>query len=611
LLLGRRRPERGSPLLGRRGLDWAGRHGLALAAGAVSLVVLLPLMRPGFVLTYDLASVPRPRLSWDLLGLGRNLPRNVPFGLLIACISRVLPGDIVEKAMLIGIFGGAALGAGRLVPAGTWGRVAGGIAYAWNPFTYERIMLGQAALLLSYAALPWVAASAIRVRRGEAGAIPGLVIGLGAAAFASPYGGIFATSIAALVVASPPSARGEVPAKALGVVVASGAVLNLPWLMPALLHAGGLPSPSIGFDLFRSRSDSPLGLVGSLLSLGGLWRADLAPPGRDGVAWIPAFALLLVVAGVGFASLRAHRSRGAINGLVGAAVVGFVLAVGVAAPGLERVVRWLGENAPGGGLLRDGQKFVAPLALVMAVAFGAGVGRLATAAREQGMARGFAWALMLLPVALAPTLAWGGAGRLFTSRYPSSWFQARQVMSADTAPGAILVLPWHEHLPFACNRNRVVKQPASAFFTRDVVESDALEVGDQVLPPEDPWSALADPIVRGTGPLAPGLPGLGVRYLLLFKEADWRVYEGKPARLEDLIPVLRTPELDLYLSASPVAAPTLPVPAVAPVILGDLLAGGLFLWAAAWALAYRDMGRKGGLMRESADILSSMERTRE
>ena len=575
------------------------------------MVVLLPLMRPGFVLTYDLASVPRPRLSSDLLGLGRNLPRNVPFGLLIACISRVVPGDIVEKAVLVGIFGGAALGAGRLVPGGTWGKVAGGVGYAWNPFTYERIMLGQAALLLSYAALPWVAASAIRVRRGETGAIPGLVVGLGVAAFASPYGGIFAASIAALVVALPPRAPGEFPGRVLRSVVALGVVLNLPWLMPALLHSGGLPSPSIGFELFRSRSDSPLGLVGSLLSLGGLWRTDLAPPGRDGVAWIPAFALLLAVAGVGLAALRTRLPRGAVSGLVLAAGVGFVLAVGVAAPGLGRIVRWIGGNAVGGGLLRDGQKFVAPLALVMAVAFGVGVDRIATAARQQGIARGFVWALMFLPIALAPTLAWGGAGRLFTSRYPASWFQARQVMSADTTPGAILVLPWHEHLPLTWNRNRVVKQPASSFFTRDVVESDALEVGDQILPPEDPLSALADPIVRGDGSLAPGLPGLGVRYVLLFKEADWRVFESDPARLAGLMPVLRTPELDLYLSPSPAAAPSFPVPAAAPVILGDVLACGLFLSAVGWALAHRDKGRNGGVLRKSADILNSMEQTGE
>jgi hypothetical protein len=517
----------------------------------------------------------------------------------------LLPGEVVEKVVLVAIFGGAAWGASRLVPVGMWGRLAAGVLYAWNPFTYERLLLGHAAFLLSYAALPWVAGAAIRTRRGERGAAPGLVVALGVAAFASPYGGIFGTAIAVLVVAFPPRVNGERPARALSFAALAGAVLNLPWLVPALLHPGGLPSPRIGFDLFRSRADSPLGLVGSLLSLGGLWRTDLAPPGRDTAAWIPAFVLILIVACLGLAATRRRWPPGVLYGLSIAAAGGFLLALGVATPGLGRFVRWLGEHAPGGGLLRDGQKFLAPLALLMAVGFGAGVDRVVRAAREPAWARGLAVTLALLPIALAPTLAWGAGGRLATAHYPASWSRARAIMADDPAPGALLVLPWHQYIPLSWNRGHVVMEPARAFFTRDAVVSDALEVGREVVPPEDPWSALADPVVTGAAPLAPSLPALGLRYVLLLKEADWGSYASQPGPLSGLTLVLETTDLVLYRSDAPAKAPSFPMPASWPVVAGELTAGGLFVGAILLIAVRRRRGENAGLRDGSTDILTS------
>ena len=35
-------------------------------------------------------------------------------------------------------------------------RLAAGVCYAWNPFVAERLLIGQWALLLGYAGLPWV-----------------------------------------------------------------------------------------------------------------------------------------------------------------------------------------------------------------------------------------------------------------------------------------------------------------------------------------------------------------------------------------------------------------------------------------------------------------------
>src|SRR5207248_1574249 len=114
---------------------------------------------------------------------------------------------------------------------------------------------------------------------------------------------------------------------------------------------------------------------------------------------------------------------------------------------------------------------------------------------------------------------------------------------ADPRPGAVLVLPWHAFIPFGWNRERVVHQPAPQYFSRPVVASSSLQVGPFSLPEEDPWDRRAAPLAVGTGPLEPGLARLGVRYVLLFKEADWR---PDVARTIGLTPLLDTSDLRLY-----------------------------------------------------------------
>jgi hypothetical protein len=576
-----------------RGRSSPGASRALVAASALSaLAVTAPLLRSGFVLNYDLAFVPRPRLSASLLGLGTDVPRAVPFGLLSALASRVVGGQVVEKALLVAVLFVAMWTAGRLVPSDRpAARIAAGLAYAWNPFVYERLLLGQAQFLLSYALLPAVAGAALRARGGDRRGRPILVLTLALAAFSGSYGGVFAVATAAAVTAFPPRSPGERPARAAAWAVAAGAVLNFPWLLPAMLRPGGLPSPALGFDLFRSRVDSPLGLVGSLLSLGGLWRTDLAPAGRATLAWVPAFVLMLALAAAGFLVLRERWPAGAVAGLAALAGVGFLLALGVSLPGIGPAVRWAGVHLPGGGILRDGQKFVAPLAVLLSVSFGLGVERALQALRAEPAARRVALAAVALPVALAPTLLWGAWGRLFTAQYPSSWGRAEAIMASDPEPGAVLVLPWHLYLPFRWNRDRPVIQPASVAFTRRAVVGDALEVGRVRLPGEDPWARLADPVVRGRGSLRPALSRLGIRYVLLFREADWR---GIVPRLGGLAPVRVTRDLTLYRSSRPARVPSFPVPPALPVIAGDVLALGLAGWAAGSLVASRlDRGRAG------------------
>jgi hypothetical protein len=564
----------------------------------------------GYVLTYDMVFVPRLELTWDLLGLGTAVPRAVPADLLVGLTSRLVPADVVQKLLLAGVFVGAAAGAARLVPSErTAPRAAAAALYAWNPFVYERLVMGHWSLLVSYAALPWVTAAAVAVRAahgggaGQAGAARRLVAALVVAALGSPAGGVIAALVALCVVAAPPwlprragtaagaaespagvaaSAAGGTVAGGVALVVGAALVVNAPWLVPSLLRPGGVPVRPAGVAAFAARPDGPLGTVGSLVGLGGIWNARAVPPGLGSWPWLAGFAVVLAVAAAGLAPLLRRWDPGAAVGLLLAAGLGLLVAAAYAVPGLRALVDLAVAHLPGGGLVRDAQKFVAPLAVLEAVAFGLGVERLlaapwgGTEAQAGRMRRAVAAGLVAAPVLLLPALAWGAAGRLAAVDYPPAFAAARAVMAADPVPGAVLVLPWHLYMAHPWNGDRVVLDPAQRWFTRRAVGNDDLELAGLTVPGEDPWSARLGPLVRGSAPLAPALPAAGVRYVLLYKSADWRGYQPRLAGLE---PVVDRPELVLYRVPERAAVVRFATPPVGPVLAADLLAAAVVLWA--------------------------------
>jgi hypothetical protein len=585
---------------------------VALAA----LLVLAPLLVPGYVLTYDMVFVPRPALTRELLGLGTSVARAVPSDLVVALAGRVLPMDLVQKLVLAATLLGAGLGAARLAPTRLpAGRAAAGVLYVWNAFVYERLLMGHWALLVSYAALPWVVLTAAACRRPgrSRGAVRRLAAALGLAAF-SPPGGVIGAGLALLVAGF--SERWAPPGRVVGgssraartlrhpVVLVAGLalVLNAPWLVPSVLYPGGVPVRQVGVAAFASRPDGPLGTVGSLASLGGIWNAAVVPPGRDSLLWLPAFLLVAVLAVVGWRRCLVAAcplDRGAVWGLLAAAAIGFALAAAGAVPGLRQGVELVVEHVPGGGLLRDAQKFVAPLAVVLAAGFGGGVdwlaGLLATPARCK-LAAGL---LVATPLLLLPTLAWGAWGHLGAARYPASWAEARALVAADREPGALLVLPWHLYTAFSWNRDRVVLQPAQRYFPRRVVTNDDLELRDRTVPGEDPFSPRLAPLVRGGGPLAPGLTAAGVRWVLLEKTDGWSAY---PPRLAGAELVLDRPDLALYRGA-PASEPALPTAPAAPVLAADAVTVALLVWIAGGPVAFvrrrliQSRGPQGGSSR--------------
>ncbi|HEX9623336.1 MAG TPA: hypothetical protein VF979_03085, partial [Streptosporangiaceae bacterium] len=123
----------------------------------LGLLALGPALGRGFVLSYDMVFVPDPPISLADLGTAGGPARAVPSDLIVALASRVIPAPIFQKIILILIFVVACAGACALAERlPVIARLVAGVCFTWNPFVGERLIMGQWAMLLGYAGLPWV-----------------------------------------------------------------------------------------------------------------------------------------------------------------------------------------------------------------------------------------------------------------------------------------------------------------------------------------------------------------------------------------------------------------------------------------------------------------------
>lgn len=490
---------------------------------ALSLLLLGPVLLPGYVLTYDMVWVPDLALRGDFLGLGSSLPRAVPSDAVVSVLDEVVPGMVLQKVVLLSTLVAAGVGAWRLVPGGQpVAQLAASTLYLWNPLVAERLGIGHWPLLMAYAALPWLHLTARRWAAGER-ALPSLVLWLGFASL-SPVGGAIAALFTLVCVSVP--CRVERRSDTLRRLTLTGGVvaaLNAPWIVAGALHGSGALSDPAGVSAFASRGEGDLSPLLTLLGLGGIWNADVVPASR--LAW-PAVVALLVVIGVcalGFARWRELGEPADRRALVLAASAGLVIAMaGAVAPDQ---VGWLVAHVPGAGLVRDGARFVALLAPLLAILFGLGAARVAAAVPVRHVGVALATVLALSPVALLPDAALGLSGQLHPVDYPSDFAAARRALEEGQEAGRrgdLLVLPFSSYRRPSWNHGRPTLDPLGRYFPVDYLASDTLVVSGKSIAGEDPRARRLEPLLtslRGEA-LEAALREEGIAWVVLDREAE-------------------------------------------------------------------------------------------
>lgn len=510
----------------------------------LALLVVAPLLRPGYLLLRDAVSTPRSYLSDSALGLAESAPRAVPQDFAVALATRFVDGGVVVKALLVTGLWLAGWGAARLaalvVPeAGAGGQFVAATLAIWNPYVGERLLQGHWSLLVGYGCLPWVATTMLALRSAgcahtsEWPRLFALAFWVALAGL-TPTGLMLAATVGLVCVLAP--GAGLPRWLCAAATAATAVVAALPWLTATVLAwSPAVHGGSHGVAEFAARAEPGLGTLGSLAGLGGIWNGAAVPASRTTLF---ALAAALVLLGVLVAGLPAVLRRpAAVPLLVLAAVAVVVPAVLATDPGLA-VLRAVIDTVPGLAVVRDGQKWVALAVPGYALA---GAGAVLTLRRWLRPA--VAAPLCCVGLLLAtPDLVWGVWGKLEPVRYPPGWAAVAAVI--DSRPGTVAVLPAGSMRRFGWSGPAPVLDPLPRWVRADVLTSGDLTVSGVTVRGEGRRArAMERLLLRGAPPAA--LRRNGVMWLVVESGAAGET--GAAARTLRALPVAyRDADIALY-----------------------------------------------------------------
>ncbi|HZS13196.1 MAG TPA: hypothetical protein VFC09_01230 [Candidatus Dormibacteraeota bacterium] len=475
-----------------------------LVPAALTAVQLRGMGGGGYVLLPDAVFGPRPApVPWNL---------TTPVAAVVHLASSWFGGAATGRAVVALALVLAGVGPMVLLRAlPWWAQCAGGLLGMLNPWTYDRVVEGQWAVVCAAALLfLWLAAwEALRARPGLRPALAAGLCAVVAVSFSPNFLGILAVlAIGAVIAArawrSPPLLRWT----AVGAGVA--ALLLIPGIAGFAAGSGAgtyqqLQGAGVAdFTAYRSVPDPRFGLVPSLLGLYGEWAEGTGrfAVASDGTGWWPLAAAVLV----GLALLGAWRSPQR-RWLLAVGLLGVLLSASTATSWGLSAAGALAEHVPLLAAYREPQKWLA-LWLVALVVLDAEA--LAAARGREAPALGIAMlAAILLPAGVTQLREL--PQETAPAAYPADWEAAAAALDQAGADGqAVLVLPWHlyEPLPFT---GRLAANPAPVVFPGELVASQDPElpgaapmpspqgVGGLSLTVTDPAPCALATAVRATG----------------------------------------------------------------------------------------------------------------
>ncbi len=495
---------------------------MPLEAGALGLLigvlVVLPWAvgsaRGEFLLLTDWVSGPTATVSHGLFGLSDEALDAMPWRMGVQVLRDLLGPSVAAWLLVLLPFPVAAAGAAHLVHGGRLASYAAAIVMVCNPLFIDRVAVGHVPFLVGVALLPWLLASARHARTQGKWFSARTTGWLALAVSVSPHMA-WIGGVALLLVAVVPRPTWRDLAR-LGLVVVAAAGV---YAYAIAVIAAGVPTIAVGrndLSAFATRADSAGGLLVSVLTLRGFWRDGGDRVAADlGVLAAPvalAFATIVIVGVV--ALFRRPTTRGPLS--LSFIIVGALLAMGTAGP-TGVLYGWAFQYLPLFEAMREPQKWTALVLVGCVLAVAGTVQALVERQGRPVLAKTGAVAVLLLPLALLPSLAWGLGGTVESSRYPDGWAAADQALADEVT----LFLPWHGYQPFAFTDARSVATPAAAYFTPAMLSSAAVEVGPLRTNSTSRRQQTVDGLVATAGgaDFAGTLAELGVRQVVLAKDA--------------------------------------------------------------------------------------------
>lgn len=512
----------------KRPIEWLAYGIYAL----VALAIMLPLFKPGFILTLDMVFTPT-------LGLPDAITSSYPFHAFLHALNILIPADIIQKLLLLAILLFASIGMHRLIrllsPKAQeidWGIYLASIFFAINPFTYSRFMAGQYSVLLGYALLPWFVRLLLKFLNR-----PNLVGGLKLGSLAAVIGALSIHTLGAIAITSAiavvimiwrfkhkMAGYLKFGAVALGLFV----LLSSYWLVPLTLGQGKTADIISEFtvadtEAFETRGGNPAVRIGHIIRLQGFWvedRGQFLLPQDRAILW--GLMALVIFALVIYGAVRLWQKNKPIAIFFAASgLVALLLAAGIFGPVGDKLLLMTGVREP--------HKLVGLLALTYGVLLAFGVNGLLARMREKNeTAYGLAAVILLIvPFLFMRVMFWGFNGQLTPREYPKDWFTVNNQLNKDMDDFGVLFLPWHQYMHFDF-AGRIIATPAPQFFGKTIVASSDPELDGASGGQQDERSrAVASLIKTGEDEpmFADKLAAQNIKYIILAKDLDYREYE--------------------------------------------------------------------------------------
>ena len=532
----------------------------------LTLVVMLPLLRRGYILTMDMVFTPH-------IAQPHIVNNNYIFFWVLHVLNVVIPSMVIQKLLLLGIMFWSGLGMHRLAEfiAGTptklpkakkpkfevvrapvkqkaylppvVGQSAGnyfaGILYVVNPYTYERWLAGHYLLLAGYALLPWLLRALFgyfnrpKAHLGAKLALYFAFMGLLSIHMLAISIVVAVSALVVYLVYAP--VKWVYLKKLIGTGVLAAAIFAaaaMYWLYGVLRGDSPLQQAVATFnqghlEAFTTAAQPHAGLLFNVLGMYGFWAERyhrFVLPNTNLFVIIPFLAVLavLVVAGIP-KQLKKDRPQAIV--LLVLALVGFMVASGIHAPIWGGVNDWVLLHVPLMRGFREPQKFSVLLVVAYCLFASASVRHFASRAQQNQSGSWYSYvptALLVLPLALTPLMPFGFAGQLKPVQYPPSWYAFNTQIEQESGDFKVLFLPWHEYTSFDFN-GRIIANPAPTFFSKTVLSGDSAELGSVGREKPNGTSdfieqeILTKPEDPGMGPK---LTAIGVKYIVLANAPD-------------------------------------------------------------------------------------------
>lgn len=517
-------------------------HKVAYAYGLVAVIIMGPLLLPGYILTLDMIWLPE-------ITLPAQATNTALLYIVLGALDVMLPSDFIQKIVLLLILWAIGYGTHRLlalIHRLVFGKdihavaaFAAGTLAMINPFTYARFMEGHWQILIGYAALSWVVWRLLvlvrnpTVKNTVLWTITLIILTMGGSTHMFFMGVL---GCAAVIAAT--TNRSRLKRALLSITIASIIVTlaNLSWIIPAIQSDNSMFTKMETFDYrhnatFRTVGHDWLPPELNVLTLHGYWGEN---QGRFVVAqdsnplWWLLYLAIAVIAVCGAVVLYRNNKR-VFWALLCLITLAWLLSLGSYTTVGGAIHRWLIDNVLFFSGYREPQKFVALLTGCIALLFGIGAHQVITRFRSADKSynaliyAGF----IALPMLYTPYLLWGTMGQLRTTDYPPGWYSLQRQFAQEPDDFNVVFLPWHHYIDFD-PVGRTIANPAQRFFTATTVIQN-----------EDPAIGLihlgqrtreANAVQRylieqdDNAHASKQLAEHAIKYIMIAKIADWQEY---------------------------------------------------------------------------------------